>query len=545
MQILLLTIFMLLTTPVLAASTFYVRTDGGTATQCTGLADAKYPGTGQAQACAFNHPFWAIAPDGNPSKMVGGDTLIIDGSNKAQYMMGLNAPNTANMASCGPYWPWGCFMQSVPSGPSKTQMTRILGKGWDNGCNQPPQLWGTERADRVLNLLGSSNVEVQCLEVTDHSDCQEFGPKACNRDTAPYGQWASKGLFAADSSNVLIKNVNIHGMAHHGVHAARLKDWTVEDSKIFANSFVGWDGDMGATASSNSGTITFTRTAIKYSGCSETYPGPGLVPFNCYSQDQGGYGDGLGTNKTKANWVFNQVDFSNNVSDGLDLLYHNGQGTITINGGKFNNNAGNNIKTATTLSLNGVETVGRCDWFNENPSYLWKASTFNNCRAGGNNLTLAFNQPGKQVNIQGGAIAGNGTTLIMTAGVGCDGTEKVTANGVTITPGTDYFHPDKKATIFYNSGDANGNGAGPCGQIKFINTNTPIPPTPPICVPNGQCSAPEPACGKVTTGQDNCGFGCQKTGPVCPPTPPVCPAPVLGDVKVQVQVGSQTYTLTK
>ena len=51
------------------SATYYVRTDGGSATQCTGLADAPYPGTGTGSSCAFSHPFWAIAPQGNnPSR---------------------------------------------------------------------------------------------------------------------------------------------------------------------------------------------------------------------------------------------------------------------------------------------------------------------------------------------------------------------------------------------------------------------------------------------------------------------------------------------
>ena len=36
------------------------------------------------------------------------------------------------------------------------------------------------------------------------------------------------------------------------------------------------------------------------------------------------------------------------------------------------------------------------------------------------------------------------------------------------------------------------------------------------CVPNGSCSAPNPACGTTTTGVDNCGNPCSKTGPPCP-----------------------------
>ncbi len=35
------------------------------------------------------------------------------------------------------------------------------------------------------------------------------------------------------------------------------------------------------------------------------------------------------------------------------------------------------------------------------------------------------------------------------------------------------------------------------------------------CVPNGSCSAAAPACGTTTTGTDNCGGSCSKTGPAC------------------------------
>src|SRR3989338_11123205 len=69
------------------SATYYVRIDGGTATQCTGKADLPYLGSGTLQNCAFNHPFWAHAPEYHPTKMVGGDTLIIDGSNNAEYVM--------------------------------------------------------------------------------------------------------------------------------------------------------------------------------------------------------------------------------------------------------------------------------------------------------------------------------------------------------------------------------------------------------------------------------------------------------------------------
>ena len=96
---------------VASAATFYVRTDGGTSTQCTGLTDAAYStAVATSKACAVSHPFWVLAPTGGTSKMIGGDTLIIG---PGQYMMGFGA---ANAAICSSSWPWDCRMRPIPSG---------------------------------------------------------------------------------------------------------------------------------------------------------------------------------------------------------------------------------------------------------------------------------------------------------------------------------------------------------------------------------------------------------------------------------------------
>lgn len=444
------------------AATYYVRTDGGSATQCTGTSDSPYPGSGSLQPCAFNHPFWAISPIGNnPTKMVGGDTLIIDGSNGAQYKMGLGAPNTSDTTRCYSAWPWDCYMRSIPAGPSPAQPTRILGKGWDTGCTNPPQLWGNERANMLINMGGSSNVELQCLEVTDHSECQVFGPNACNRNTAPFGAWAVTGLFSADSTNVLLKNVNIHGL-YRGIHAGRLTDWTLENSKIVANSFVGWDGDIGAGASSNSGTLTFKNTNIQYNGCGETYPG--LQPYNCYSQDQGGYGDGLGTHQTGGHWVFDNVDFSHNVSDGLDLLYHSGNGSITIKRSRFEGNAGNQVKTKGNALIENSLIIGNCAYFANSPM-TWNTSTFNNCRAGGDTIALALGN-GSRIDIRNSTVTSNGNVMVLSAGSTCNGSEQIVSRNNVFVGGIEYHDGNDKSALYYASG-AGGNGDGACGGIGF------------------------------------------------------------------------------
>lgn len=448
-------------TPVQAA-TYYVRTDGGTNTQCTGLADAPYSGSGSAQACALNHPNWVLAPQGgNPSKLQGGDTLIIDGNNGAQYMMGLKSPNTNDTSTCHSSWPWDCILRPVPSGPSPAKPTRILGKGWDTGCAKPPQLWGTERVATVLNMNKSNNVEIQCLEITDHSECQDFGPKACNRSSAPYGAWAPKGIVAFDSTNVLLKNVNVHGMAHTGIQAAHLKDWKLENTKIVANSFVGWDGDMGAD-SSNSGTIAFDHVTIAFNGCGETYPG--LKPYNCYSQGQGGYGDGLGTAKTGGNWIFTNSDISHNVSDGIDLLYHDGNGSVTVKRSRAEGNAGNQIKAAANTVIDNSIIIGNCSYFKDNP-ITWKTASFDNCRAMGSSLALVF-KPGMKATITNTTLISNGDTIIMSAGSACNGTEVLKSANNIFLGGPFFWRNTDNASMYYAAG-AGGNGDGMCGMIKI------------------------------------------------------------------------------
>lgn len=54
------------------SATYYVRPDGGTYDQCTGLVDAAYAGVGTNQPCAWSHPFWAIDGNDPPSWMIQG-----------------------------------------------------------------------------------------------------------------------------------------------------------------------------------------------------------------------------------------------------------------------------------------------------------------------------------------------------------------------------------------------------------------------------------------------------------------------------------------
>lgn len=422
-----------------SATTYYVRTDGGPPERCDGKADTAAPATGTGQPCAWDHPFRALPP-GEPPRMASGDTLIIG---SGSYMMGFGA---AGASSCEADGAWGCHMPPVPGGESAAQPTRILGAGWDRGCTAPPELWGTERADSILDLSNADNVEIGCLVLTDHSSCVEShsGAIACRRDTPPFGPWAVAGIYAQDSKNVRLSDLYIHGFAGTGVHAGRLTDWTVERVRIAGNGWSGWDGDMDGT-DSNSGALTFRKFTVEWNGCGETYPGG--QPTGCWAQTAGGYGDGFGTGETGGNWLFEDSAFLHNTSDGLDLLYAREGSTITIRRTRAEGNAGNQLKTNGPALIENSIAVGDCAFFNG------KAFTHHvdDCRALGNTLSLSL-RPGDLVRLINNTVTGQGDCLAIAdcfGGGACNGTERVRARNNIFIGGTEFLSPDDRACFFY------------------------------------------------------------------------------------------------
>lgn len=416
------------------ASTFYVRSDGGTTTQCTGRVDAAYSGSGIDQPCAWDHPFRALPPGGAP-RIAGGDTLRIG---PGSYRMGYGAPGAD---SCDAGGAFDCLMPPIPSGPDAQHPTRILG---DNV--KPPELWGAERPWFVVNLTDASNVEIGYLEITDHSGCVEFhsGGLACQRDTTPYGDWAAIGLYAEDSANVYLHHLNIHGLAAGGVHAGRLTDWTVEDVRIVGNGSVGWDGDIDG-ADSNSGALVFRRWTVAWNGCGETYPGG--QPTGCWAQTAGGYGDGVGTGTTGGNWLIQDSAILHNTSDGLDLLYHSLGGSVVLDRVRAEGNAGNQIKVTGAMTITNSVLVGNCAFFDGQP-FTYNVDA---CRAGGQTLGVFF-MGGERVALVNNSLYGQGDGLVMAGpreGSACTGGEVLRGRNNLYVGDTDYFDPGDLAFLFY------------------------------------------------------------------------------------------------
>ena len=416
-----------------SGTTYYIRPDGGTAGQCTGTSDAPYPGSGTNQPCAWAHPFWALDGGGN-WKIQGGDTIIIA---EGSYKMGYGAPNTSWCDAEGAY---GCVLPPLPSGPNSANPTRILGKGWNSGCSAPPELWGSQRPWQIIDLTGSSNVYIGCLEITDHSNCVEFhanGAVSCERDTYPYGDWASEGIIATDSANVTLKNLDIHGLASTGIRAGRISNWTVEDVRIAGNGWAGWDGDVEGD-DSNSGTISFKRFTVEWNGCGETYPGG--QPHNCWSQTAGGYGDGFGTGTTGGHWIFEDSIFRYNTSDGLDLLYARNSGSrIEIKRTMSYGNAGNAIKVNGPTSIENSLMIGNCGFFHG------KSFTYNvdDCRALGSPLSFSLRK-GATFSLVNSTIVGQGDCLMggECDDNSCDGSETIIIQNNAFQGYADYLDPE-------------------------------------------------------------------------------------------------------
>jgi hypothetical protein len=383
------------------AATYYVRADGGTPTQCNGKADTAYPGSGSNLACAWKHPFMALPPGKTP-RIVGGDTLIVGPGN---YMMGIGAPGAEG---CSSSYAYDCHMPRIPSGPSATAPTRILGKGYNASCSAAPQLWGTERAYTIFDLRGSSNVEIACFEVTDRSPCiQGHGAGAACGNSGP---WAGRGLIAQDSANVKLTDLNIHGMANKGIHAGRLRDWTMTRLTLRANGWVGWDGDIGAGNSSNSGNIIFRESEISWNGCAEKYPSTEI--HACWGQQKGGYGDGLGTHATGGHWLFEDTLVHHNTSDGIDLLYMADGGSVTFRRVWAEGNAGNQLKTQGTARIENSVVIGNCGYFDGRfPGMV----SGDHCRAMGNALSIGM-FASSSVDLVNNTIASEGDCLVVSGG---------------------------------------------------------------------------------------------------------------------------------
>jgi hypothetical protein len=398
--------------------TWFVREDGGDRKQCTGKADAAYQGKGTAQPCAFRHPYYLFTNDKYNDKswlVRGGDIVVIRGG---PYRMGYKGPNAKDYWGNCPGDPYNCSMPPLPSGTAE-RPTRLLGERYQR-CDKKTQLYGGFALGGILSVRGSKNVDIECLELTDHGQCSRFGagfPAAdrCRNDY-PLSDFAGAGIVTnAETSSITLKNLDIHGLTSRGIIGAIGGQITVDHVRIAFNGGAGWDFDDGkGTRSAPDAIVRASYLTVEWNGCNEEYPIVHAIPaYSCFDQDHAGYGDGVGTPNTPLGFTCDHCVFRYNTQDGLDLLHASGGVVVVRNSAAYGNmgqqwkiGAMKNAVFQNNVTIHNCRRLsagfpGAPDGYNK---YL---SLF--CRAAGDGIALAVNDEGTYV-FENNSFAGYGAT---------------------------------------------------------------------------------------------------------------------------------------
>lgn len=395
-----------------SAATYYVRTDGAVPGACDGTADL--PATSPPH-CAWSNPAIAFpAPPygGNSvSLLATGDTLKIAGG---QYPIGWSptAPNpgtrncnAGNSSNCGLY----------------VNGTNIHVIG--DPAN-PAQLYGIGGVYSIFSVDNSVGLEIGNLELTDHSSCMQhnyYPSDACSGNTSAWGQ---NGISGKNITGLNLHDLNIHDFGNEGVRISKVHGMTATNTSVDWNAEAGWDFDNGSGDTSSDGAMIFNGGEIVGNGCSRTYPENQV--YACVTQNQGGYGDGLGLPHSSGDWQFHNMTVARNGSDGLDTLYLASTGTVLYDHINAFGNAGNQLKSAGNATVQYSMIDGSCaQYFASSPREgqtsppvpsfmgLYGFDLAGTCRADGIALSFA-NQPNHHIRVIGNTIIGQGNGLVTT-----------------------------------------------------------------------------------------------------------------------------------
>jgi hypothetical protein len=456
-------------------TTWYIRADGGTNTQCTGKTNAAYPGSGTGQACAFNHPFQMLDSSGNWTSFAGGDTIQFADSASASHTYYMGEKNNgvgtdwnAQLSGICPTANAGggagssCILPAPPSGTA-AQHTRILGQNAGN-CHDsahthlvnPTVLSGIDNAFAVLDTRGTNYVDISCIEITQPDTCTATVGKGQCTDSNNYVHYGGLILnYQTDQgpSNLTLQDVAVVGTAGSGILGSHLNKsssdvFSATDVYVIGNGGAGWNGDGGGcgTSCETVGTMNLSHVTIDWNGCVAVKPYDMTKPdtqnaFNyCYGQSDGGYGDGF-VQVAAGNMTLNVTNsyFRWNTQDGFDGLHLSDDvktsPAIHISNSWSEGNAGATFKIgagASSTAINNV-SISNCrvlttaSAFPLNPSG-WTLDGADACRAAGDEWSFQENN-GTVITMENNTSVGYGTTMY---DVGCAGlAPKCFSNGAT------------------------------------------------------------------------------------------------------------------
>lgn len=456
------------------ATTWYVRPDGGTrfssfatSGQCDGQADVAYPGSGTNQHCAYNDFRYMWSDNTNQPMawvIAGGDTVILRGchalgsqENPDNPHCRLGYDNDTSGASpnawCGSGVPNViCFNPPIPAGTSGAH-TKILGQNFAScGVGQKTQLFGGFGLLGVINMFHTSYVDLECLELTDHSSCMAHGtaglPSRCSTGV-PYSDYSDVGLLFAINSgganlsgNILLQDVDLHGFPSDGLAGAIGGAITMVRVTSNFNGFAGWDFDYHTSGNgipnNPLASINASYVTMNWNGCNEEYPIVDSIPATyCYSILNNGFGDAWsGQDSDLASMTCDHCEMSYNVKDAF-FGPHTAIGNVTITNSVATNNGGQtwkaNLGSSGNWTMKNTLTNNNCHRLKE--SITGAPSTFNlninnadMCRADG--ATIAVVWP-----IAGSFELDNNTFVAASQNVGFDFTCWNTFSAVSVGSG--------------------------------------------------------------------------------------------------------------
>jgi hypothetical protein len=147
--------------------------------------------------------------------------------------------------------------------------------------------------------------------------------------------------------------------------------------------------------------------------------------------------------------------FLHNTSDGLDLLYHELGGRITLDRVRAEGNAGNQIKITGQSTITNSVLVGNCAFFEGKP-FTYNVDP---CRALGNTLEIVYTG-GEHISIVNSTFHGQGDGLVG-GGVrdsrsghtfACNGTETLVGRNNVFVGDEEFLSPGDIAFLFYQEG---------------------------------------------------------------------------------------------
>ena len=327
------------------------------------------------QACAVNNPMWLTTTNTPavqlaPLAWVPTSGDVIQFEDLGPYYVGSAYPNETQ----GSYFyncltnGFGCSLPSLPSGVSMWG----LNKGACTNQANRTVLAGIGGAQSVLDIKGSDHADLECLDITDNSNCAIMnGSHNKCQSGGEFSQtghdWAVTGIVMNNTTtHATLNDIRVHGMASSGIVGSPGDGFVATDLAIIGNAFAGWFSDNTQTGV---GSMLVQNFNISWNGCTEELPIVDPLPYyQCQDDAFYGYGDGFGTASIASNPPGWQIHFENgivsyNTQDGLDTLHNSGTGSsITETRILAYGNEGQQIKGGSAIStLQNNVIVGNCE----------------------------------------------------------------------------------------------------------------------------------------------------------------------------------------